>query len=209
MENEPYQSQRNYQQQAAEYLSQALEYDEQSENHELAIALYKKGIEELEKAINLNIDPNDQRALDLRTKMRKNLAMARERVEILQKLIQTDSNPVIKVHVRPTKVQRPLRPRSIGSAPSSASSNCRSRVMSPAPASASSMRLTSKLKQPPPQTINNRIKELPSTANARKIPTQNQSQRISLKLPNVEPKLVSYILNEVIENRPHVKFDDI
>ncbi|CAF1000656.1 unnamed protein product [Rotaria sp. Silwood1] len=209
MENEPYQSQRNYQQQAAEYLSQALEYDEQSENHELAIALYKKGIEELEKAINLNIDPNDQRALELRTKMRKNLAMARERVEILQKLIQTDSNPVMKVHVQPTKVQRPLRPRSIGSAPSSASSNCRSRVMSPAPASASSMRLTSKLKQPPPQTMNNRIKELPSTANARKIPTQNQSQRISLKLPNVEPKLVSYILNEVIENRPHVKFDDI
>ena len=30
-----------------------------------------------------------------------------------------------------------------------------------------------------------------------------------LKLPNVEPKLISYILDEVIENRPHVKFDDI
>ena len=32
---------------------------------------------------------------------------------------------------------------------------------------------------------------------------------MALKLPNVETKLISYILDEVIENRPHVKFEDI
>lgn len=46
-------------------------------------------------------------------------------------------------------------------------------------------------------------------SNQRKVSTQNPNQRPTLKLPNVEPKLVSYILDEVIENRPHVKFDDI
>ena len=35
------------------------------------------------------------------------------------------------------------------------------------------------------------------------------SQRPALKLPNVDPKLISYILDEVIEHKPHVKFDDI
>ncbi|CAF4190793.1 unnamed protein product [Rotaria sordida] len=85
MENEPYKIQHDYQQQAAEYLRQALECDEQSKNHELAISLYNKGIEELEQAINVNIDPNDNRAIELRTKMRRNLAMAHERVEILRK----------------------------------------------------------------------------------------------------------------------------
>ncbi|CAF2920030.1 unnamed protein product [Rotaria sp. Silwood2] len=173
MENDSYQSQHDYQQQAAEHLRQALEYDEQSKNPELAISLYKKGIENLETAINLNIDSNDNRAIELRTKMRRNLAMARERVEVLGKLIQNGSSPLIKANIRPTKVQRPVRPRSIASAPS------------------------------------NRKNELPSTSNIKKIPTQNQTQQISLKLPNVEQKLVSYILDEVIENRPHVKLDDI
>lgn len=28
-------------------------------------------------------------------------------------------------------------------------------------------------------------------------------------MPNVDPKLISYILDEVIENKPNVKFDDV
>ncbi|CAF3921791.1 unnamed protein product [Rotaria sordida] len=127
----------------------------------------------------------------------------------LQKLTQKDSNPVIKANVRPIKVQRPPRPRSSASASSSTSSNCYYRVMSPVSTSSSSTRLTPKLKEPPSKIINNRKRELPSTSNIKKLSIQNQNQQISLKLPNVEPKLVSYILDEVIENRPHVKFDDI
>lgn len=69
----------------------------------MAILLYKQGVRELEKAVNLNIDPNgnwrhylsfsfysflwsiDNRAVELHGKMRKNLAMARERVHVLRR----------------------------------------------------------------------------------------------------------------------------
>lgn len=49
----------------------------------------------------------------------------------------------------------------------------------------------------------NAQKYTPSLVNQKKV------QRPVLKLPNVDPKLVSYILDEVIENKPNVKFDDI
>ncbi|CAF5161430.1 unnamed protein product, partial [Rotaria magnacalcarata] len=82
MESEPNRVQHDYQH-AVECLRQALESDETSKNPQLTISLYQKGIDELEKAINLNVDPNDNRAVELRTKMRRNLAMARERVQVL------------------------------------------------------------------------------------------------------------------------------
>ncbi|CAF1669895.1 unnamed protein product, partial [Didymodactylos carnosus] len=66
--------------------------DEKSENHELAILLYKQGIKELEKAGSLIIDSKDERAIDLKNKMNKNLEMARERVEKLQTTLQLDKN---------------------------------------------------------------------------------------------------------------------
>ncbi|CAF1597397.1 unnamed protein product [Didymodactylos carnosus] len=34
-------------------------------------------------------------------------------------------------------------------------------------------------------------------------------KRPLLKLPNVEPKLITYILDEVVEDKPNVKFTDI
>ncbi|UJR08660.1 hypothetical protein I4U23_012919 [Adineta vaga] len=203
MEGEPYRIQNDHHQKAAEYLRQALECDEQSKNHELAISLYRQGIAELEKALNISVDPNDNRAVELHAKMRRNLSMARERVDILQKSVRKE-RPVV------TKVHRPTLPRHITSASSSASSNSCSRVLSPAPASSStSTRLTPKLKQAPTRLTNTGRKDVSSVSNHRKTSTHNPNQRPTLKLPNVEPKLVSYILDEVIENRPHVKFDDI
>jgi len=68
MESEPIKLQKEYHQRAAGFLHQALEFDEQSNNNEMAILLYKQGIRELEKAVKLNIDPNDNRAMELRTK---------------------------------------------------------------------------------------------------------------------------------------------
>ena len=49
----------------------------------------------------------------------------------------------------------------------------------------------------------------PMSAKAAAIASPAKTVKPMLKLPNVEPKLISYILDEVIENRPHVKFDDI
>ena len=36
-----------------------------------------------------------------------------------------------------------------------------------------------------------------------------QNKPSILKLPNVDKQLISYILDEIIENKPQVKFDDI
>ncbi len=124
----------------------------QIDNHELAISLYKRGIQELETAMNITVDPNgkkifffflfiqitDNRAVDLHTKMRRHLHLARERVEALrkltisfyinsdhffsEKLIKKDRPspppPPPKANTPPTKVQRPIPPRNIASRPS-------------------------------------------------------------------------------------------
>lgn len=83
MEGEPSKLQKDYHSRAVELIRQALECDEKSrrcfperererewnadgflvaDNNEMAILLYKKGIQELEKAINLNIDPKGESA---------------------------------------------------------------------------------------------------------------------------------------------------
>ncbi|CAM4952360.1 unnamed protein product [Rotaria socialis] len=172
MESEPNRTQHDYQH-AVECLRQALESDEKSKNPQVTISLYQKGIDELEKAINLNVDPNDNRAVELCAKMRRNLAMARERVQVLQKSIKKEPTPLAKAHILPTKMNHPTLPRNTSSAAS------------------------------------NRKKEPSAITNDKRVPVQTPNQRISLKLPNVDPKLVSYILDEVIENRLHVKFNDI
>lgn len=39
--------------------------------------------------------------------------------------------------------------------------------------------------------------------------SNSESSSTSIKIPNVEPKLVSTILDEMIEKKPTVKFNDI
>ena len=74
MEGESYTAQHEHYQQAAGFIRQALEYDEQSskinfiphsnlvysliEDPEMAMSLYRQGIQELEKSLNLPVDPN-------------------------------------------------------------------------------------------------------------------------------------------------------
>jgi len=79
MEGEPYKIQHEYHQRAAGFLNQALAFDEQSsklsaylffveakypnsiiDNDEMAILLYKQGIRELEKAVQLKVDANSK-----------------------------------------------------------------------------------------------------------------------------------------------------
>ncbi|CAF0844408.1 unnamed protein product [Adineta steineri] len=219
MEGEPVKLQNEYYQRATGLLRQALECDEQSNNNETAILLYKQGIRELEKALNVNIDPNNSRAVELHTKMRKNLTMARERVNVLQSLFR-------KENAIPTQAQRPS-PRNIASPPPvsiyrisfCANSACsyfqpalpksRHRAMSPAAIAApsSSNRVAIRANQAPIHIVNTGKKELPSKSDHDGATAQ--AKRPTLKLPNVDPQLILYILDEVIENSPHVKFDDI
>ncbi|CAH1791434.1 unnamed protein product, partial [Owenia fusiformis] len=78
---------------AFEYISKALKIDEQQEQKgykEQAIELYKKGIHELEKGIAVNVQGHGEawdRAQKLQEKMRTNLSMAKDRLEVLEKAV--------------------------------------------------------------------------------------------------------------------------
>ncbi|CAF3935309.1 unnamed protein product [Rotaria sp. Silwood2] len=221
MEGEqPYKIQNDYHQRAAGFLRQALEFDEQSNNNEMAILLYKQGIRELEKAVNLNVDSKDTRAVELHAKMRKNLAMARERVHILQNSIRKENAVPAKAQAVPTKAQaiptkahpiptkalRPTPPRKIASPPPCALPKFCYRALLPAiTSSSSSNRVALKPKQAPTHAAGK--KELPSKLDDNAAAAQNKPSL--LKLPNVEKQLISYILDEVIENKPNVKFTDV
>ncbi|CAF0802335.1 unnamed protein product [Rotaria sordida] len=202
---QPYKIQNDYHQRAVGFLRQALEFDEQSNNKEMAILLYKQGIRELEKAVNLNVDPKDNRAVDLHTKMRKNLAMARERVHVLQDLLR-------KENAIPAKAQAvPPKPRHI---PTKAQHPTPHKIYSPPPIERKEV--SSKLndnaaaaqnKRPVLKLPNVEKKELPSKSDDDAAAVQNKQSL--LNLPNVEKQLISYILDEVIVNKPNVKFTDI
>ncbi|CAF2092591.1 unnamed protein product [Rotaria magnacalcarata] len=168
--DQPFKIQNDYHKRATGFLHQALEFDEQSNNNEMAIRFYKQGIRELEKAVNLKIDPQDNRAMELRGKMRKNLDMARERLHVLQGLIHTDNAVPVKVHAIPTKAQQP----------------------------------TTRQIVPLPPTERERQPSKPEHHEA-----TAQTKSALLKLPNVDKQLISYILDEVIETKPNVKFTDI
>ena len=77
MDGEPYKIQHDHYQRAAGYIRDALEHDEKSsrlfflcsliflnhniDNLESAISLYRQGIQELEQALNVNVDTNGKR----------------------------------------------------------------------------------------------------------------------------------------------------
>ncbi|CAF0767171.1 unnamed protein product [Rotaria sordida] len=203
---QPYKIQNDYHQRAVGFLRQALEFDEQSNNKEMAILLYKQGIRELEKAVNLNVDPKDNRAVDLHTKMRKNLAMARERVHVLQDLLRKENAIPAKAqavppkprHI-PTKAQHPTPPHKIYSPPPIERKEVSSKLNDNAAAAQN--------KRPVLKLPNVEKKELPSKSDDDAAAVQNKQSL--LNLPNVEKQLISYILDEVIVNKPNVKFTDI
>ncbi|XP_058792203.1 spastin isoform X1 [Phymastichus coffea] len=80
--------QKHHHRRAFEYISKALKIDEENEGHkEMAIELYKKGINELEKGIAVECNGGRgevwERAQRLNDKMKTNLAMARDRLDFL------------------------------------------------------------------------------------------------------------------------------
>lgn len=79
--------QKHHHRKAFEYISKALKIDEQEAGRkELAIEYYKKGISELDKGIAVDVNGQGEawdRARRLRDKMTTNLAMAKDRLEVL------------------------------------------------------------------------------------------------------------------------------
>ncbi|KAG8444219.1 hypothetical protein GDO86_009415 [Hymenochirus boettgeri] len=218
---------RGYHQQAFHYISMALRIDEdEKDQKEQAIQCYKKGIEELEKGLAVQIAGQGEqydRARRLQNKMSTNLAMAKDRLQLLAKLQadmqgQQSQMDICSDHTnlpcrnglhKPEKgaVQKkkdPLAPSSysrIKLVPKSGSGN---KTPNCSGVSTSS-------RQAGAYTSNNRGMAGKSATRPNKpfTPTTSVRKKDMKNLRNVDSNLANLILNEIVDSGPSVNFADV
>ncbi|XP_057245750.1 spastin isoform X4 [Malurus melanocephalus] len=189
---------------AFEYISMALRIDEdETGQKEQAVEWYKKGIEELEKGIAvLVIGQGDQceRARRLQSKMMTNLAMAKDRLQLLE------SGAVPKKKDPLTHTSNSL-PRSKTVA-KTGSTGLSGHHRTPSYSGVSS----SSVSRPAPNSTPSTHKAAPKNSRTNKpsTPTTAPRRKKDTKIfRNVDSNLANLILNEVVDSGPAVKFDDI
>ncbi|XP_071431420.1 spastin isoform X4 [Pithys albifrons albifrons] len=190
---------------AFECISMALRIDEdETGQKEQAVEWYKKGIEELEKGIAvLVIGQGDQceRARRLQSKMMTNLAMAKDRLQLLE------SGAVPKKKDPLTHTSNSL-PRSKTVA-KTGSTGLSGHHRTPSYSGISS---SSSVSRPASNSTASTHKATPrnSRTNKPSTPTPAPRKKKDMKiLRNVDSNLANLILNEVVDSGPAVKFDDI
>ncbi|XP_053158591.1 spastin isoform X3 [Hemicordylus capensis] len=190
---------------AFECISMALRIDEDETagQKEQAVEWYRKGIEELEKGIAVLIvgqGDHYERARRLQSKMMTNLAMAKDRLQLLE----SGAVPKKKDPLTQTSNSLP-RSKSVAKTGSGGLSGHQrtpsysgiSNFSSPRPGTVPT---TSTQKTTPK---NNRANK-PST------PTTAVRKKKDVKMfRNVDTNLANLILNEIVDSGPSVKFDDI
>ncbi|XP_041332897.1 spastin isoform X4 [Pyrgilauda ruficollis] len=188
---------------AFECISMALRIDEdETGQKEQAVEWYKKGIEELEKGIAvLVIGQGDQceRARRLQSKMMTNLAMAKDRLQLLE------SGAVPKKKDPLTHTSNSL-PRSKTVA-KSGSTGLSGHHRTP-----SYSGVSSSVSRPAPNPTPSAHKTVPKNSRTNKpsTPTTAPRKKKDTKIfRNVDSNLANLILNEVVDSGPAVKFDDI
>ncbi|XP_027537429.1 spastin isoform X4 [Neopelma chrysocephalum] len=189
---------------AFECISMALRIDEdETGQKEQAVEWYKKGIEELEKGIAvLVIGQGDQceRARRLQSKMMTNLAMAKDRLQLLE------SGAVPKKKDPLTHTSNSL-PRSKTIA-KTGSTGLSGHHRTPSYSGISS----SSVSRPAPNSAASSHKAAPKNSRTNKpsTPTPAPRKKKDMKIfRNVDSNLANLILNEVVDSGPAVKFDDI
>ncbi|KAM4784501.1 spastin isoform X3 [Corvus hawaiiensis] len=190
---------------AFECISMALRIDEDETagQKEQAVEWYKKGIEELEKGIAvLVIGQGDQceRARRLQSKMMTNLAMAKDRLQLLE------SGAVPKKKDPLTHTSNSL-PRSKTVA-KTGSTGLSGHHRTPSYSGISSSSVSRPASNPTPSTHKAAPKN--SRTNKPSTPTTAPRKKKDTKIfRNVDSNLANLILNEVVDSGPAVKFDDI
>ncbi|KAG8444218.1 hypothetical protein GDO86_009415 [Hymenochirus boettgeri] len=186
---------RGYHQQAFHYISMALRIDEdEKDQKEQAIQCYKKGIEELEKGLAVQIAGQGEqydRARRLQNKMSTNLAMAKDRLQLLEKgAVQKKKDPLA-----PSSYSR------IKLVPKSGSGN---KTPNCSGVSTSS-------RQAGAYTSNNRGMAGKSATRPNKpfTPTTSVRKKDMKNLRNVDSNLANLILNEIVDSGPSVNFADV
>ncbi|XP_063247056.1 spastin isoform X4 [Prinia subflava] len=188
---------------AFECISMALRIDEdETGQKEQAVEWYKKGIEELEKGIAvLVIGQGDQceRARRLQSKMMTNLAMAKDRLQLLE------SGAV-------PKKKDPLTHASNSLPRSKTVAKTGSTGLSGHHRTPSYSGVSSSVSRPAPNPTPSAHKAAPKNSRTNKpsTPTTAPRKKKDTKIfRNVDSNLANLILNEVVDSGPAVKFDDI
>lgn len=189
---------RNYHKQAFEFISVALQIDEDEKgDKEQAVQWYRKGIAELEKGIRIQVTGAGEkadRARKLQDKMKNNLTMAKDRLELLvvgsgavskKKDTLTITN---QSHVRPKNPPKSSPAAALRRTPSAGHSG---RTVP-----------QNNLKGPPARVGNRHNASNTATASP-------QRKRDMKNLKNVDSKLANLILNEIRDSGSEVRFDDI
>ncbi|XP_030303711.1 spastin isoform X4 [Calypte anna] len=189
---------------AFECISMALriDEDERAGQKEQAVEWYKKGIEELEKGIAvLVIGKGDQceRARRLQSKMMTNLAMAKDRLQLLE------SGAV-------PKKKDPLTHTSNSLPRSKTVAKTGSTGLSGHHRTPSYGGISTSVSRPAPNAAASTHKAAPKNSRTAKpsTPTTAPRKKKDLKtFRNVDSNLANLILNEIVDSGPAVKFDDI
>ncbi|XP_043095868.1 LOW QUALITY PROTEIN: spastin [Puntigrus tetrazona] len=213
---------RNYHKQAFEFISVALQIDEDEKgDKEQAVRWYRKGVAELEKGICIQVTGAGEkadRARKLQDKMINNLSMAKDRLELLGKLLPKSPAEGSSDHTSLSFSNGNLRPVAGGGAVSKKKdaltiTNVRPKNP-PKSAPASAPRRTpstghsgrtgpqSNLKGPPARAGNRHNTSNTATASP-------QRKRDMKNFKNVDSKLANLILNEIVDSGAAVQFDDI
>ncbi|KAM6084025.1 spastin isoform 5-T5 [Theristicus caerulescens] len=189
---------------AFECISMALRIDEDERGQkEQAVEWYKKGIEELEKGIAvLVIGQGDQceRARRLQSKMMTNLAMAKDRLQLLE----SGAVPKKKDPLTHTSNSLPRSKTVAKTGSTGLSGHHRTPSYSGISATSAS--------RPAPNPAASTHKAAPKNSRTNKpsTPTTAPRKKKDLKIfRNVDSNLANLILNEIVDSGPAVKFDDI
>ncbi|XP_033031996.1 spastin isoform X3 [Trachypithecus francoisi] len=228
---------RVFHKQAFEYISIALRIDEDEKagQKEQAVGWYKKGIEELEKGIAVIVTGQDkqcERARSLQAKMMTNLVMAKDRLQLLEKMqpvlpfskSQTDIyNDSTNVACRNGHLQSESGAVPKRKDPLTHTSNSLPRsktIMKTGSAglsghhrapSYSGLSMVSGVKQGPgPAPTTHKGTPKTNRTNKPSTPTTAARKKKDLKnFRNVDSNLANLIMNEIVDNGTAVKFDDI
>ncbi|XP_056312512.1 spastin isoform X2 [Danio aesculapii] len=190
---------RNYHKQAFEFISVALQIDEDEKgDKQKAVQWYRKGIAELEKGIQIQVTGAGEkadRARKLQDKMITNLTMAKDRLELLAPAAGAVSKKKDTLTITNQTSLRPKNPPK--SAPNASGLNR-------TPSAAQSGRTGTQNNQKGPTVKGKNNIKAGTTATA-----SPQRKRDMKNFKNVDSKLANLILNEIVDSGSVVRFDDI
>ncbi|XP_066473852.1 spastin isoform X2 [Tiliqua scincoides] len=221
-------------QRAFQCISAALRIDEdEAGQKEQAVEWYRKGIEELEKGIGVSVTGQGEhyeRARRLQAKMMTNLAMAKDRLQLLEKMqaVKQIPKPQMEVYSDSTNLvcrnghlqsESGAVPKKKGPLTQTSNSLPRSKSVAKAVGPSGHQRTPSNSGIPnfsaprqgtTPATSTQKTTPKNNRANKPSTPTSAVRKKKDVKIfRNVDSNLANLILNEIADSGPSVKFDDI